>query len=376
MLDFTFLTKEQCYDSSKILEILKKRGTIAPITDFAILLGGFVDDKYHYNNSDSLEDRSGYYWTSSIKPGGDAYVVCHNGDEYYDYACKRDVGARPVVSCFSIRNISTNAVREKDGILEVECGEYPQKAASKELQEELEIAYNQSFIEKTGKAYTIDSREYYEFNKKFKGQFIEEYLFDNGKKYVRVKAQPYCSNSEFKLSNGEKYKDGNYVWVEVEPIKWLIDEQNDIALAERILFAGVQFYHEIDYKNDFRTTDVKWFMDTCFSNDIIPCNIKVNFNGFMNRYFSKKINSNNIKTKKEINNEELINLLNSDNEKYSSLELINRINKLNVEYENKIKKSKSKYSELRKEYILKLKKIIELFSKENINFDKQKTKIK
>ena len=76
------------------------------------------------------------------------------------------------------------------------------------------------------------------------------------------------------LSNGEKYKRGDYVWVEVQPIKWLIDEKSDIALSERILFAGVQFKNGImfekNYNGDFRTTDIKLFMDKYFSKDIIP----------------------------------------------------------------------------------------------------------
>ena len=76
MNDFTFLTEEQCFDSSRKLEILEKRGTIAPITDFSILLGGYVSNDYYYNNnSNSLEDRSGWYWTSSDDKDNDVRVV-------------------------------------------------------------------------------------------------------------------------------------------------------------------------------------------------------------------------------------------------------------------------------------------------------------
>ena len=39
MSNFTFLTEEQCFGSDK-LDILKKRGTKAAITDFSVLLGG------------------------------------------------------------------------------------------------------------------------------------------------------------------------------------------------------------------------------------------------------------------------------------------------------------------------------------------------
>ena len=272
MNDFTFLTEEQCFDSSRKLEILEKRGTIAPITDFSILLGGYVSDDYYYNNGNSLEDRSGWYWTSSDDKDNDVRVVRFDGSRIHSYVNRRGGGARPALPYSSIRNISSNGVRGRDGILEVEYGEYPQKVASKRLQDELERAYNynQSSIRKTGKTYTTDSRKYDEYDEKFSAQIIEEYSFDDGKKYVRVKANSYYAGSEFKLSNGERYKDGDYVWVEVQPIKWLIDEKSDIALSERLLFAGVQFKHERNYKGDFRTNDIKEFMDRYFSKDITP----------------------------------------------------------------------------------------------------------
>ena len=271
MMDFTFLTKEQCFNSSGKLEILKKRGTSAAITDFSILLGSYVDDDYHYNSINSLEARSGYYWTSSDDKDNCVSVVESCGDEGVESVRQRDIGARPALTYSSIHNISLNKVRGKDGILEVQYGEYPQKVASKRLQALLEVAhnYNQSSINKTGKIYTTDSREYSAYDEKFSAQIIEEYLFIDGKKYVRVKANSYFDGDKFTLSNGEEYKDGDYVWVEVLPVKWLIDEKSDIALSERILSAGVQFKHERNYKGDFSTTDIKKFMDKYFSKEII-----------------------------------------------------------------------------------------------------------
>lgn len=270
MNDFTFLTEEQCFDSSRKLEILEKRGTIAPITDFSILLGGYVSDYCHYNNSNSLEDRSGWWWTKT--PYDDGASIVYNNDCSDDDVDLRSGGARPALPYSSIRNISSNGVRGKDGILEVEYGEYPQKAASKRLQDELERAYNysQSAIKKTGKTYTTDSRRYDKYNEEFSAQIIEEYSFVDGKKYVRLKANSCYDGMEFKLSNGEKYKDGDYVWVEVRPIKWLIDEKSDIALSERLLFVGVQFKNERNYEGEFNKTDIKEFMDKYFSKDIMP----------------------------------------------------------------------------------------------------------
>ena len=62
----------------------------------------------------------------------------------------------------------------------------------------------------------------------------------------------------------------------MKPIKWLIDEKSNIVLSEKVLFAGIQFSSKWDISNkwengtDFRTTNIKKFMDTYFSKDIIP----------------------------------------------------------------------------------------------------------
>ena len=77
MSKLTFLTQEQCFESDK-LDILEKRGTKAAITDFSILLGGWVDrdsDYWHIDSDSSLEGRTGYYWTRSDDGDNDARAV-------------------------------------------------------------------------------------------------------------------------------------------------------------------------------------------------------------------------------------------------------------------------------------------------------------
>ena len=50
MINFTFLTQEQCFGRDK-LDILKKRGTKAAITDFSVLLGGRLSSEHVKNDS-------------------------------------------------------------------------------------------------------------------------------------------------------------------------------------------------------------------------------------------------------------------------------------------------------------------------------------
>ena len=269
MSDFTFLTEEQCFGNDK-LDILKKRGTQAAITDFSILLGAYVSD-YHIDNDSSLEGRTGWYWTKSDDGDNDARVVHADGYRYYSDVSRRNGGARPALPFSSISLIPTNGEsgkRARDGILEVEYGYYPQKAVAKGMQERLEMAYKNRTISRTKNSYTTDSVAYDYYSTSFQPQVHQEYEY-NGKRYVRVKANSCFKGDNFTLSNGEYYRDGDNVWVEVQPVKWLVDEKSHMMITEKLIFAGVQFNKESNYHTeDFDKTDIKTFMDRYLSRDL------------------------------------------------------------------------------------------------------------
>lgn len=273
MSNLTFLTREQCFESEK-LDILQKRGTKAAITDFSILLGGWADsnkDYWHIDGDDSLEGRTGFYWTKSDDGDNDARVVDGSGRRSCRNVLERGGGARPALPFSSISSIPTNGVsgkRAKDGVLEVEYGFYPQKAVSKDMQERLESAFKSGSLSRTGKNYTTDSRRYDDYDAEFSPKQHQEYQY-NGKRYVRVEANSDFGGGEFQLSNGEKYRDGDNVWVEVSPVKWLVDERAKIMLTDKLIFSGVQFNHTRDYHTrDFDKTDIKTFMDRYLSRDL------------------------------------------------------------------------------------------------------------
>ena len=265
MSNYTFPTQEQFFED-EMLEVIKKRGAKAAITDFSILLGGWVD-RY---SDDSLAGRTGYYWTRSDDGDNDARAVSANGDRLSGDVGTRNGGARLALPFSSIDRIPTNGVsgKDKDGVKYVEYGFYPQSAVTRGLQQELERQFTSGRLTKTGNGYTTDSRKYNEYGEKFKAQRHEEYEY-KGKRYIRVKANSCFHGGNFKLSNGESYRDGDQVWVEVEPIKWLVSERDKLMLTEKIIFAGVQFKHKRDYHTkDFGKTDIKKFIDDCWARDI------------------------------------------------------------------------------------------------------------
>ena len=268
MSEFTFLTQEQFFEDDK-LDIFKKRGTMAAVTDFSILLGAYVSN-YHVEGDSSLEGRTGYYWTKSDDGDNDARVVYGDGPRSYDNVRTRTGGARPALPFSSIDRIPTNGVsgrKASDGILEVEYGYYPQNAVSKDMQTRLEREYSSGRIRKTGNGYTTDSRAYDAYDDSFLAQRHEEYEY-NGKRYVRVEVN--AGKSQYTLSNGENYRDGDSVWVEVAPVKWLVDERAKMMITEKLIFAGVQFNKERNYHTrDFDKTDIKTFMDRYLARDLV-----------------------------------------------------------------------------------------------------------
>ena len=200
---------------------------------------------------------------------------------------QRIAGVRPVLKFTSISKIPTNGEngkRAKDGILEVEYGYYPKSAVSKDEQERLERAYKNKSISKTNNSYTTDSFDYDDYDKAFQPQTYHEYEY-NRKRYVRVKAKfklwKVYGEEPITLSNGEQYCDGDNVWVEVEPVKWLVDEGEKMMITENIIFAGGQLNKEKKYRtSDFDRTDIKNFMDEHLSRDLVQPRVIRNENPY------------------------------------------------------------------------------------------------
>ena len=224
-------------------------------------MGGWISDDCHINSDTLLSGRTGNYW---LKSEGDFFgsvgFVDEEGEAVIFSTEDRTTGARPALPFSSINEIPTNGEngeikKDKDEVEYVEYGYYPQMAATN--QDELEMAYQAKKLTKSGFSYTTD-----------KAQEHEEYIDEKtGKRYVRVIGNSCRLYPE--LSNEKKYEKGDPVWVEVEPIKWLVDRDAKIMLTDKIIFAGVQFaekgtkYHT----EDFEKTPIKKFMDEHLSKE-------------------------------------------------------------------------------------------------------------
>ena len=263
--DLTLLSEGQIWGNSNEsqLEVIRKYGTKAAITDLCVLTGSYLceDTDYNIDEDRSLTGRTSWFWTRSDDIDNDVCAVDKTGSRYRRYRYKRTGAVRPVLqSSVIFSQISPNRVRGYNGTEEVEYGEYPQNAADFRMQNILESEYNRG-MNKTGRSYTFDSVKYKDYDIGFKPVTYEEYEYQ-GKKYIRIKVNSDFSGNEFKLSNGAVYIDDDYAWVEVSPVKWLIDDRTGILISKKGLVSGIRFLDkETEYKGDFDRTEMKEYLD-------------------------------------------------------------------------------------------------------------------
>lgn len=270
--DLTLLSGGQIWGNSNEsqLEVIRKYGTKAAITDLCVLTGSYLceDTDYNIDEDRSLTGRTSWFWTRSDDGDNDVRAVHENGFRIGKYRHGRSGAVRPALqSSVIFSQISPNRVRGYNGTEEVEYGEYPQNAADSRMQNILESEYNRG-MNKTGRSYTFDSVKYDDYDTGFKPVTYEEYEFQ-GKKYIRIKANSDFGDNEFKLSNGVEYGNGDYVWVEVSPVKWLIDDRTGILISKKGLVSGIRFLDErTNYKGDFDRTEMKEYLDRYMLRDL------------------------------------------------------------------------------------------------------------
>ena len=271
--ELTLLSEQEVWgvNGGRQLDVLEKYGTRSAITDLVILTGGYCEDSCSYMAPDdnSLKGRTGWVYTRSSAGDGDVRGVDKDGSRFHRYRYKRNGAVRPaLLSSFIFSQISPNRVRGYNGTEEVEYGEYPQYAPDSDVQRRLENEYQRGNLRQTGRDYTFDKTEYDDYSQYFQPVTYEEYDY-NGKKYIRIRANSDYGSNSFKLSNGESYRNGDYVWVEVSPVKWLVDDKTQTLVSKRGLLAGIRFHtDDKSYNGDFSTTDMKEYLDKHMLRDL------------------------------------------------------------------------------------------------------------
>ncbi len=146
----SFLSKEQVYDSSKKINILKKDNRCTA-TDFAAILGEVVYNDEFIDDSKSLKSRCARWHTSSLTNDVSGfYLILGNkkNDSYY-FREILSVGIRPFLPFSSIKNLDGGLFKKSHTI---ELFEFPQYVPSNEICQILEMKYRAGTLKKTGKS--------------------------------------------------------------------------------------------------------------------------------------------------------------------------------------------------------------------------------
>ena len=269
MSNFDLLSIKQVQRDNQI-EVFKKFGTKSEITDFAILLGGKAKKEITKENK---REYTGRWWLKNIYQNKYLMLISFGGTLYLERPDERICCGRPITKYSEIEYLSKNKIRNNNEVLEVEYGEYPQTIVPEKFSEKLEKAYNEGMLKTTGNKYTTDSAIWDEFHKDFYPRTHIEYEYNN-KKYIRFVADLNSNRNE--LSDERTIKEDNSYWISVEPIKWIIDEKEDIAISKKLLFSGIQYSYGSEYYGDYENCNIKKFMNNYFEKEIKPKKIKTN----------------------------------------------------------------------------------------------------
>ncbi len=258
MNDFTFITGEDAFgDDDQALEIFKVAGTKSPLTDYSIILGAYYDPESKLSY--------GSYWTkSTVSSNKNVIIVDEEGYSATYSICLRDIGARVVYNLPENieKELTKNLDTTTEHIFQVKYGYYPQSALNRLEQKNLDNMLKQGKLQLTNNCYTADSRKDGEDDEIFAPITFKEYKLED-KRLIKAVANTALYNG-FK----SKYKNGDSIWVNVEPVYWLLDTKKHQMISGKILFAGVQFADNPSFTK-FEETRIYQFLNTCFARELV-----------------------------------------------------------------------------------------------------------
>ncbi len=237
------------------IDVLKEYGTKAVITDLAIITGCNMSNQ-HLENDSSFKGITGDYYTCNAP-----YCISSEGNKYIDEYTKRNKAVRPIIKADEelLNNLKiTNNIAE--------YGEFPQFAPSKNIQNQLESTLHEKILEKTGRKFTFDAENSSNDIQEILPESFEEYEYQN-KKYIRMNHKNQY-NRQFKLSNGENYTNNDYIWLEVSPVRWLVDKKKKLLISEYGLVSGIGYTNKNINDNNFNNTEMKKYLDIYMSKEM------------------------------------------------------------------------------------------------------------
>ena len=219
-----FLTPEQLFGSAErpdaALPLFSAVGTVAPPTDLALLT--IEDDGFAfepgggincYLAQDSVADRFGRLSTPGVCPSCAVRpaLLLEPGEESL------------------LRNLRTDG-----SVTTAEYGLYPAAILDRSLRDLAEKNLRDHSLYDTGRQYTVRNKHHP--------------VYRLGAKLLIVLTVGSCgANGFLTLSDGTVVSEGEQVFLELRPVRWLFDSQSRILISVQALFAGLSLSEAAAY---------------------------------------------------------------------------------------------------------------------------------
>ena len=229
----------------------------AAVTYFAAKLGGFKGWA-----TDTVKTKIPPYPRN--EGAYEHVIVDENGKLSTTSQSSTNVGIRPAISYDEIKDECVEVGTDHCGITYVTYGEYPQTVALLDADELLSL-------KETGKQYDIptraksDSLGHLLFDENGfpyaqgirKSSFNQHHYFPRPEEDELGIALPYRKAKEYISESGNKYVKVNNEWFKVQPIKWRVEKENNIAITENVIAGGVTTRHIRDFVENHLSQDIK-----------------------------------------------------------------------------------------------------------------------
>ena len=202
-----FLSHERVFENP--LRALKVLGAAAPASDLARLTavddGFLLDDtggiNYYLAGNDCVDrfGRSGPCGTCAVRPA----ILLEEGDE----------------------NLLRH-VEEKGSITTAEYGLYPTAVLDRGLREHAEKTLKDGKLQETGRSVTVA------------GEKLPVCLLSS-REVILLQLRNGGANGYVRLSDGTVVSEGDHVFLEMKPVRWIYDRENALLLSAMALFAGL-----------------------------------------------------------------------------------------------------------------------------------------
>lgn len=233
------------------LKPIKMLGTVAKITDYAMING-----RFYWPDETSIANYGLYLFDQRKNKGMDEVSYIDSDGKPSSLIYSDGLGIRPVADFSLLKdNIELNRKKRRNGVVEIEYGYCLQDAVSKKMQDELnnvitidDLVINSKQRKNIKNILQVDNLlktdgEYFNNIKIFKElshDNIPVYKYKD-RRFANVTVRNHnVMNDCFRLSNGKTYQKGEKVWIEEKPVKWLLDEEQNLMISEKILQTDIK----------------------------------------------------------------------------------------------------------------------------------------